>query len=114
MIEGQIEIKPGSKMVFRSTDSGERHNEPFDVVVLRTLSDDECDTSDVGYMYEVQFLDGHTEHAFHDEVLPYTKLEAYKAGKYQFKCPSVTPRLWNDQDWINWIDASNGWTVEVV
>lgn len=43
-----------------------------------------------------------------------TKLEAYKAGKYKFKCPSVTPRLWNDQDWINWIDACNGWTVEVV
>lgn len=42
-----------------------------------------------------------------------TKMEAYKAGLYKFKCPGVTPRLWTDQDWINYIDAYNGWTVEV-
>lgn len=43
-----------------------------------------------------------------------TKLEAYKAGNYKFKCPPVTTRLWSDNDWINYIDACQGWTVEII
>lgn len=113
MFKEQVEIKPGSKMVFRSTDSGERQNVPFDVIIIRTLTNDECDTFDVGYMYLVQFIDGHTEHAFHDELLPYTKMEAYKGGHYKFNCPPVSTNFWNDNDWINYIDAYNGWTVQV-
>lgn len=42
-----------------------------------------------------------------------TKMEAYKAGHYKFKVPGVTTARWNDQDWINYIDAYKGWTVEV-
>ncbi len=41
----------------------------------------------------------------------YSKMEAYKTGNYKFKCPGVTTARWNDQDWINYIDAYNGWTV---
>lgn len=42
-----------------------------------------------------------------------TKLEALKAGKYRFKCPSVTTILWDDADWITYIDICGLWTVEV-
>lgn len=48
------------------------------------------------------------------QAQPLTKLEAYKVGLYKFKCPSVTTHLWTDQDWINWIDSFNGWTVTVI
>lgn len=41
------------------------------------------------------------------------KMEAYKAGLYKFKVPGICPNLWNDQDWINYISAYNGWTVPV-
>ena len=45
--------------------------------------------------------------------LAYTKMQAYSAGLYKFKCPPVCTTRWQDQDWINYIDAYGGWTVEV-
>ena len=62
------QFKPGQAVVFRSTDSGENYQKPQDVTVNRLLTDSECDTFDVGFMYEIQFPDGHTEHAFEDEL----------------------------------------------
>jgi len=44
---------------------------------------------------------------------PMLKIDAMKAGLYRFKTPGVTPARWNDQDWINYIDAYKGWTVPV-
>lgn len=62
------EFKPEQKVIFRSTDSGPEYQKPYDAVVNRLLTSDECDIQDVGYMYEIQFSDGTTKHAFEDEL----------------------------------------------
>lgn len=37
------------------------------------------------------------------------KLDQYKNGQYRFKAPPVCTARWDDDAWIKWIDACNGW-----
>lgn len=39
------------------------------------------------------------------------KKALYKAGKYRFKVPPVSTGMWNDEDWIRYVDSSGGWTA---
>jgi hypothetical protein len=43
------------------------------------------------------------------ELTKEKKLELYRAGLYRFKAPPVCCRLWNESDWITFIDAYGGW-----
>lgn len=36
----------------------------------------------------------------------------YRAGRYKFKAPPVPTQLWDENDWINYITACNGWLPE--
>lgn len=38
-----------------------------------------------------------------------TKQALYKAGAYSFPAPPVQTTNWNDQDWIDYIDAHGKW-----
>jgi len=40
---------------------------------------------------------------------PDEKRALYRAGKYRFRAPPVCTALWDEQAWINYIDAGNGW-----
>jgi hypothetical protein len=42
-----------------------------------------------------------------------TKLEAYRAGHYEFLAPPVPHARWTEQDWIRYIDHNGRWTVEI-
>lgn len=42
------------------------------------------------------------------------KLEKYKQGRYLFKCPPVCTHLWDENDWLNYVDACNAWQFTVV
>lgn len=33
----------------------------------------------------------------------------YSRYEYVFQPPNVCTTFWNRQDWIKWVDASNGW-----
>ena len=37
------------------------------------------------------------------------KRAMYRAGRYEFRPPSVSTAQWTEDDWILYIDAYNGW-----
>ena len=37
------------------------------------------------------------------------KQSMYRNGEYKFSAPPVSPGLWEERDWIAYIDAGNGW-----
>ena len=56
------------KMVFNSTQSDLILRNGQTVDVLRPLTTQECDISDVGNMYKIRFSDGFITDAFEDEL----------------------------------------------
>ena len=62
-------VKPGGLYFFYTTDSSLKKYNGTKVSVLRQLTADECDISDVGNMYKVRFEDGYERDAFEDELV---------------------------------------------
>ena len=64
------EIKKGQKYTFNThnADSELNHLTGNKVLVLRPLTDKECDISEVGNMYKIQFEDGAIIDCFEDEL----------------------------------------------
>lgn len=67
--ERDFTITPGDVYYFYTTDSSLKRYNGTKVSVLRQLTTDECDTSDVGNMYKVRFEDGCERDAFEDELI---------------------------------------------
>lgn len=58
----------GKKYIFNTIDSELKKYNGTKVNVIRFLTDNECDTKDVGNMYKVQFKDGYEKDVFEDEL----------------------------------------------
>ena len=63
-----MKIENGKKYKFNTTDSELRKYNGTEVEVIRPLTEDEADISDVGNMYKVRFSDGYERDAFEDEL----------------------------------------------
>ena len=37
------------------------------------------------------------------------KVALYLSGMYEFRAPPVCTHLWNDGDWIRFVDSYKGW-----
>jgi hypothetical protein len=68
MNEQKIEIKVGCEYVFETTDSELKEYNGTKVKVIRPLTEDECDITDVGNMYKAVFNDGLDYDVFEDEL----------------------------------------------
>lgn len=40
------------------------------------------------------------------------KIKLYRAGKYRMPVPPVTTALWNESDWIRFIDNKGEWITD--
>ena len=58
----------GSMAIFTTTQSDLMLYNGQEVTILRTLSEDECDIDEVGYMYKVINVNGNIFEAFEDEL----------------------------------------------
>ena len=63
-----MKIENGKKYIFNTTDSELRKYNGTEVEVIRPLTEDEADISDVGNMYKIRFADGYERDAFEDEL----------------------------------------------
>lgn len=55
--------------IFTTIDS-ELKDRSYNIVeIIRQLTNDECDITDVGYMYKIKFEDGFITDAFEDELV---------------------------------------------
>ncbi len=59
----------GKKYTFNTTDTDLEKYNGTEVEVIRPLTEDEADISDVGNMYKVRFADGFETDAFEDELI---------------------------------------------
>ena len=65
-----MEIKNGHKYTFNTTDSELQKYNGTKAVILRPLTENECDIDDVGMMYKAVFEDGSHRDVFEDELSP--------------------------------------------
>lgn len=59
--------------IFNTTESELAKYNGTEVEIIRSLTPEECDTEDVGNMYEIRFYDGYVRYAFEDELTPVGK-----------------------------------------
>ena len=63
-----MKINNGEKYMFSTTDTELNKYNGTSVEVLRPLTEQECDITDVGNMYKVKFEDGYERDVFEDEL----------------------------------------------
>ncbi|WP_244142329.1 hypothetical protein [Burkholderia vietnamiensis] len=68
----EVAFRAGQKVLFNSTHSNAARDSKINVEVeiVRRLTDQEADLSEVGPMFKIRFADGHIEDAFVDELAP--------------------------------------------
>ena len=64
----QPKFTKGSIATFTTAQSDLMQYDNEEVTIQKTLSEDECDIDEVGYMYEVMNFNGQKFHAFEDEL----------------------------------------------